>query len=174
VEGHAAGPETACLSLADRHSVDAELAADPDRIEAMGDGELVAEARRVAYRLDPLSVVERRRRAEAERRVTLRPAPDVMTQLSALLPVKDGVAIYAVLKREADRLRAAGDERSRGQIMADTLVERVLSDPSPQRGRRPGLMINLVVSDQVLLGTSNEPGHVDGYGPVPAAWCASG
>ncbi len=160
--------ETACLSLADRHTVDAELAANPDRIESMGDRELVAEARKLAYRLDPQSFVERRRRAEADRRVTLRPAPDVMSQLSALLPVKDGVAIYAVLTREADRLRAAGDERSRGQIMADTLVERVLCDPSPQREGRPGLMINLVVSDQVLLGTSNEPGHVDGYGPVPA------
>lgn len=160
--------ETACLSLTDRHAVDAELAGNPDRIEAMGDGELVAEARRAAYRLDPRSFVERRRRAESERRVTLRPAPDVMTHLSALLPVKDGVAVYAVLTREADRLRAAGDERSRGQIMADTLVDRVLSDPSPQRSRRPGLMINLVVSDQVLLGTSDEPGHVDGYGPVPS------
>ena len=160
--------ETACLSLADRHAVDAELAANPDRIEAMGEGELVAEARKIAYRLDPHSVVERRRRAEAQRRVTLRPAPDVMSQLSALLPVKDGVAIYAVLKREADRLRAAGDERSRGQIMADTLVERVLSDPTPQRAGRPGLMISLVVTDQVLFGTSDEPGHIDGYGPVPA------
>ena len=160
--------ETACLSLADRLAVDAELAANPDRIEAMGDGELVAEARRLAYKLDPESFVERRRRAEAERRVTLRPAPDVMSQLSALLPVKDGVAIHAVLTREADRLRAAGDERSRGQIMADTLVERVLSDPSPQRGRRPGLVINLVVSDAVLFGTSDEAAHVDGYGPVDA------
>lgn len=102
--------ETACLSLADRLAVDATLAANPDQIEAMGDGELVAETRKLAYRLDPESSVERRRRAESGRRVTLRPAPDVMTHLSALLPVKDGVAIHAVLTREADRLRAAGDE----------------------------------------------------------------
>ena len=55
-----------------------------------------------------------------------------MSQLSTLLPVKDGVAVWAVLGREADRARAAGDQRSRGQIMADTLVRRVLS---PRRGR---------------------------------------
>ncbi len=159
--------ETACLSLEDRLAVDAELAANPERIEAMGDAELVAEARALAYRLDPHSVVERRSRAERDRRVTLRPAPDVMAQLSTLLSVKDGVAVYAVLGREADRLRAAGDERSRGQIMADTLVARILTADGAA-GTGPGAMINLVVSDRVLGGDSDDAGHVEGYGPVPA------
>ena len=158
--------ETACLGLADRREVDARLAGNAERIEAMGDGELVAEARRHAYELDAESVVQRRRRAEADRRVTLRPAPDVMSQLSACLPVKAGVAVYAVLTREADRLRAAGDPRSRGQIMADTLVDRVVSGEGG--GTRPGVMINLVVSDQTLWGGNDEAGHVDGYGPIPA------
>ena len=43
-----------------------------------------------------------------------------------------------------------------------------LTDPALQRGRRPGLMINLVVSDAVLFGTSDEPAYVDGHGPVDA------
>jgi hypothetical protein len=159
--------ETACLSRDDRLTVDAELAGNPERFEAMGDGELVVEARKIAYRLDPESVVARRSKAERERRVSLRPAPDVMSQLSALLPVKDGVAVHAVLTREADRLRAAGDERSRGQIMADTLVQRILST-RPATDTKPTVMINLVVSDQVLLGTSDDPAYVEGYGPIPA------
>jgi hypothetical protein len=159
--------ETACLSLADRQSVDAELAGNPERIEAMGDGELVAEARKAAYRLDPESVVQRRRRAERELRVSLRPAPDVMSQLSALLPVRDGVAMHAALTREADRLRATVDVRSRGQIMADTLVQRVLSTSSTSDSG-PSVMINLVVSDRVLWGESDDAAHVEGYGPVPA------
>ncbi len=92
--------ETACLSLEDRLTVDAELASDPDRIEAMGIGELEAAAKKLAYQLDPESFVERRARAEADRRVTLRPAPDVMSQLSALLPVKTGVAVYGTLKQK--------------------------------------------------------------------------
>lgn len=160
--------ETACLSVNDRRKVDRDLAGNPERIEAMGDQELRNEARKLAYKLDPEAFVERRRRAESDRRVTLRPAPDVMSQLSALLPVKDGVAVIATLTREADRLRSAGDPRSRGQIMADTLVQRVLTDTTPQRGRKPGLMINLVVSDAVLFGASDEAAHVDGYGPIPA------
>jgi hypothetical protein len=131
----------------------------------MGDGELVAAAREAAYELDPVSFVERRRRAEADRYVSLRPAPDVMSQLSALLPVKDGVAVWAVLGREADRARAAGDERSRGQIMADTLVRRVVSPGEAER--QVPLMINVVVSDSVLLGDDHGFGWVERYGPVP-------
>ncbi len=157
--------ETACLSRADRAEVDRRLAGDPDVLEAMGDGEIVAAAREVAYELDPVSFVERRRRAEADRRVSLRPAPDVMSQLSALLPVKDGVAVWAVLSREADRRRSAGDERSRGQIMADTLVQRVLN-PGEGQSAVP-LMINVVVADSVLLGDDHGFGWVEHYGPVP-------
>ena len=101
--------ETACLSVEDRLTVDAELAADPDRLEAMGIGELEAEAKKLAYRLDAASFVERRARAEADRRVTLRPAPDIMSQLSTLLPVKTGVAVYACLSEAATEAIAAGD-----------------------------------------------------------------
>ena len=157
--------ETACLSRADRLEVDRRLAADLDAIERMGDGDLVGRARELAYELDPVSFVERRRRAEADRRVSLRPAPDVMSQLSALLPVKDGVAVWAVLGREADRARAAGDDRSRGQIMADTLVRRIL-DPG-EGDRAVPLMVNVVVPDSVLLGDDNGFGWVEHYGPVP-------
>jgi hypothetical protein len=157
--------ETACLSRADRLEVDRRVAGDLDLLEAMGDGELVGRAREVAYELDPVSFVERRRRAEADRRVSLRPAPDVMSHLSTLLPVKDGVAVWAVLSRVADQRRAAGDERSRGQIMADTLVRRILS---PGEADRPAsLMINVVVPDSVLLGDDNGFGWVEHYGPVP-------
>ena len=56
--------ETACLSREDRAEVDRRVAGDPDVLEAMGDGEIVARAREAAYELDPVSFVERRRRAE--------------------------------------------------------------------------------------------------------------
>lgn len=162
--------ETACLSLEHRRHIDAALAAHPARVEAMGDGELVGECKRLAYKLDPASFVERRRRAEADRRVTVGPAPDVMSHLSALLPVKDGVAVYAVLSRHADALINDGDVRARGQIMADTLVERILSPTVAANGAGTGVgvMINLIVSDEVLLDGGSGAAYVQGYGPVPA------
>ncbi len=159
--------ETACLTLEDRLTVDFELAADPDRLEAMGIGVLEAEAKKIAYRLDAASFVERRARAEADRRVTLRPAPDVMSQLSTLLPVKVGVAVYASLSEAATEAIAAGDPRSRSQLMADTLVDRILGGAGAS-GATVGVMINLVVTDQTLFAGGHEPGWVDGYGPVPA------
>ena len=40
-----------------------------------------------------------RRRAEADRMVSIRPAPDTMTYVTALLPVAQGVGVYAALNR---------------------------------------------------------------------------
>jgi hypothetical protein len=114
--------ESACLEVDDRRALDAELCADPARLDGLGDARLVAAAKQIADRLDPHAVVERAAKAESERTVTIRPAPDTMTYLTALLPVAQGVSVYAALRRAADT--SAGG-RARGQVMADTLVERV-------------------------------------------------
>lgn len=156
--------ETACLTLEDRKQVDRVLAADADALERMGDREVAAAAGRLAADLDPASVAERRRRAEADRNISLRAAPDTMTYLTGLLPVAQGVAAFAALTREADSRRAAGDPRSKGQIMADTLIERVTGQTAADD---VPVTVNLVVSDQTLFGDGEEA-HVDGYGPIPA------
>lgn len=161
--------ETACLSRVDRAEVDRAVASDLDVLEAMGDRQLYGRARGLADELDPVAAVERRRRAEADRRVTLRAVPDTMAQLTTLLPVKVGVAVWAVLSREADRQRSMGDGRSRGQIMADTLVSRVLNPGASATGASSPvpLLINVAVSDSVLLGDDDGSGWVEHYGPVP-------
>jgi hypothetical protein len=88
--------------LRHRQVVDRALAGDPEALAAMGDGELVTEAKKLAYRLDPQAFVRRRARAESDRHVSVRPAPDVMTHVSALLPVKDGVGVHATLTAAAE------------------------------------------------------------------------
>ncbi|HEX4976259.1 MAG TPA: DUF222 domain-containing protein [Nocardioides sp.] len=174
--------ETAYLSREHRAVIDAELAG-PDGIEAlagMSDREVVAAAQRIAYRLDARAVTDRARRAETQRRVTLRPAPDTMSYLTGLLPVAQGVACLAVLTRAADAARAAGDERSRGQVMADTLVAALdaferpaqgahtpVSDPT---GPAASVALQLVMTDRALLAGADEPAHLTGYGTVPAGW----
>ncbi|WP_345151597.1 HNH endonuclease [Arthrobacter ginkgonis] len=159
--------ETACLSLEDRRRVDDELAGDDVGLDRMGNRALVGAVRRLAYRLDPHAVVKRARKAESERTVTCRPAPDTMMYVTALLPVKQGVAAYAALSRAADSQRAQGDARSGGQIMADEFVQRLTglkhADAVP-------LAVNLIMTDRTLLHGDVEPAHLDGYGVVPAQW----
>ncbi len=62
--------ETACLSLPDRLTVDAVVAGDPERLEAMGERELVKAVQAKAYELGPESFVARRRKAETDRHVS--------------------------------------------------------------------------------------------------------
>jgi hypothetical protein len=119
--------ESACLSRADRILFDKEIAGDPAALTGLGTKALTARAKFIALRLDTASVVARARRAESERCVTIRPAPDTMTYLTALLPVAQGVAAYAALTRAADSARATGDPRTRGQVMADELIARIVA-----------------------------------------------
>jgi hypothetical protein len=97
-------------------AVDEQVAGDVRAMESMIERQIANAARAAGIALDNRSVAERRRRAEADRHVSMRPMPDVMAELRTLLAVRDGVAVWAVLSREADRLRAAGDQRSRQQI----------------------------------------------------------
>lgn len=158
--------ETACLSAADRCAVDEELAPDVGTLAGVGDRTLVATARSAAYRRDPRSVTQRAAQAATVRHVSLRPAPDTMCYLTALLPVSAGVAVQAALARNADSLRAGGDPRSRGQIMADDLVERVTGTP----GGIAGVEIQLVMTDRTLFEGDGEPARLPGYGVVPGGW----
>ncbi|MGF6835205.1 hypothetical protein QF015_003400 [Paenarthrobacter sp. TE4293] len=158
--------ETACLSVEDRCAVDEELAADAGTFIGAGDNAITAAAKAAAYRRDPRTVSQRASYAATERTVSLRPAPDAMTYLTALLPVAHGVAVYAALSRKADSARSSGDSRIRGQVMADTLVERVTG----RRGGISGVDLQLVMTDRALFQGDAEPARIQGYGIVPAEW----
>ena len=155
--------ESACLDVEDRRRLDAELCADVDTLDGMGDARIVAKAKEIAARLDAQAVVDRAAKAEADRTVTIRPAPDCMTYVTVLLPVRMGVGLYAALKRTAE---TTFDDRSRGQIMADTVFERVTGCPAQQPA---SVALNLVMSDAALWGQDNAPAVLDGYGPIPAS-----
>ncbi len=118
--------ETACLSREHRGQVDVEIAADRSRLEGVGDSRLVAQVKKAAYRLEPRAATERAVKAAADRRVTLRPAPDCMAYLTQLLPITAATACYAALQRAADAAPAAGEDRTRAQRMADEAMNRLL------------------------------------------------
>lgn len=179
--------ETACLTVEDRAQVDAELA---DRLPTMSAAQVRGAAWGAACRLDPAAAAARCAKAADDRCVSIRPAPDTMTYVSALLPVKDGVACFAALNIATNAAKATGDPRSRGQLMADTFVERVTgrrpagapsTDPSdasaasattgptasatadpadPASGT--AVEVHLVVTDKTLLAGGDDPALITG------------
>ncbi|MCV7202176.1 DUF222 domain-containing protein [Mycolicibacterium peregrinum] len=155
--------ESACLTVEDRRVLDAEMCGDVTKLDGLGNGRIEAEAKKIAYRLDPQAFVDRMAKAAEDRDVWIRPAPDCMARLTVLLPVQKGVGVYAALKRSAD---TTFDGRTRGQVMADTVAERVTGRPAdvPEP-----VAVNLLLSDQTLLAGDDNPGVVEGYGPVPAS-----
>ena len=91
----------------------------------------------------------RRAAAEADRHVSVRPAPDVRTRLSALLPVKDLDKTKAALRGIQERFEAAGmvprndGKRIEGAHAIRRYPQRVGEGgagrhPHPEPGERPG------------------------------------
>ncbi len=185
----------------------------------MGDARSRHAAAGIAGRLDPAAVLAKIRGAVADRRVSIRPAPDTMLRFSALLPVGPGMGAYFSLRHAGDLGRAEGDERTLDQFMADELVARLTNPPAgaangmtattdPSAGvadpaapgpsatggsgtgvgaatepaeptgcdtygapTEPGgsIDLQLVMTDRALLDGDDEPAHITGYGPIPAA-----
>nr|ABP45374.1 HNH nuclease [Mycolicibacterium gilvum PYR-GCK] len=157
--------ESACLSVEHRRQLDAELCGDPSRVAGWGNKRVEAEAKRIAARLDVAAVVERNDRAVKDRCVSTRPAPHNMVYVTLLMPLAQGIGMYAALRRHGEM---TVDGRSLGQVMTDTAFERITgrsaAAPVP-------VELNLVMADTTLAGDDDCPGWLDGYGPVPAGFC---
>ena len=154
--------ESACLTVKDRRRLDNELCADPNALEGFGDARITAEAKKIAYRLDPQAVVDHAAKAPKDRYVSVRPAPEGMTFVTACVPMPQGVAVYATLDKA---VKTNADDRTRGQVMADTLVERITGRPAEEP---VPVTVSVVLSDDTLVDGGDDAATVEGYGPVPA------
>ena len=162
--------ETSHLSAEHRALIDELVCGDLRSLGGLGGKRLTARVKELASRLDVHACVKRLAKAESERCVSVRPAPDLMVHLTALVPMKQGIQAYAQLKAHADAAKGAGDERSGGQIMADTLIERVTGR---DKADQVPVAVNLLVSDETLLAGGSAPsvlleGAAAGAGTVPA------
>ena len=155
--------ETRHLDAVQRRSVDGSVTAAG--IEKLGVRAAAQCARKHAYEVDPAGYVQRGRTERKHRRVSLRAAPDTMALLTGYLPVEQGVACWAALRQRADTLQAAGDARSRDQIMADLLVERLTGQAAAEDVNvEVQLMMPL---DSLLDPTVERAAQLLGFGPLP-------
>lgn len=149
-----------------RRKADEELCADAGTLNGMGSHRIRDIVRRVAYSLDPRGTLARIASAAQDRRVTVRPLPDCMAQVSIVLPVAQAVGMYAALKRAADGIVGVGAEvRTRSQAMAD--LAHGLITGTESGGAQP-VAINLTMSSEVLLGGKGGVAHLRDGGEIPA------
>lgn len=142
--------------------MDSDLAAE---LATMSPREAEIAARRRSYAIDAESALRRSRTSRGDRRVSIRPAPDTMALVTGFVPVEQGVAAYASLNREARAAKSAGDERSLGQIMSDTFIERLTGQATASA---VSAEIAITVTADALLAGDDIPAQIPGYGPLPA------
>lgn len=167
-QAFAVAREIAHLDPAQRGAVDEDLTNLPGGLAGLGDEKLRLAVRRSCLRIAADAEERRHRRARADRHVTTRLLDDGTGRVTAIVTAEHLVAVRAVLDQEAAAARAAGDERTGGQVRADTLVHRLTGhdpvEPLPVR-------VNLVVAAESLLAGGDEPAHVLGLGWLPAGLC---
>jgi hypothetical protein len=156
--------ETRHLNAEQRAAVDQQLVSAG--VSKLGFKAATLCVRKTAYEADRQGYVQRGRTERKHRRVGMRPAPDTMAVLTGYLPVEQGVACYAALQQHADATVASGDGRSRDQIMADTLVERLT-------GQTHAADVNIELQLLMPLDTLTDPDKdsaavIPGQGPLPA------
>jgi hypothetical protein len=155
--------ETRHLDPETRRQVDEQLLTA--EITKLGFKAATACVRKTAYEADRQAYVQRGRTERKHRRVGMRPAPDTMAILTGYLPVEQGIACYTALQQHADTAVATGDARTRDQIMADTLVERIT-------GQTTAADINIELQLMMPLDALINPDKpsaavIPGYGPLP-------
>lgn len=119
-------------------------------------------ARRVIA-ADPGAAEVRRARATADRRISLMPLPDGVSELTALLPSIQARQIYDTANAIAAGA-GADDRRTMDQRRADALFDLLVGRADP-----PQVHVQVMVPVDTLLDAGAEPGVVPGIGPITSS-----
>jgi hypothetical protein len=124
-------------------------------------------AKKLREKMHPDSTTERHVRAVADRYVAVEPARDGMAYLIAFLPAPEAFAIMNRLQMGAQAMKCPGETKTQMQLQTDFFTDLLLNCDVPD-GPRKGIVPTVLVSVPVLtlLGTSEEPGSLEGYGPI--------
>ncbi|NYD68808.1 HNH endonuclease signature motif containing protein [Agromyces atrinae] len=140
--------------------------------------QLQRRARTLRERLHPDSITTRHQSAVAKRRVGLTHTHDGMSWLNAYLPAATAITIDTRLSDIAGHLATADDEtRTLTQLRTDVFIDLLTGTPqtneptnpttAPRRRRGPRPTVMITVPALTLLGHTDEPATLDGYGPIP-------
>ncbi|GAA1535367.1 HNH endonuclease [Brevibacterium picturae] len=155
--------ETAWLTPEERLFVDEEL---KDRASVAGSRRLRTEARSLAANVSSDNAHERAEAASTGRHVSLQALNNGMAQLSATLPLQQAVAAYENLEAAAAERKLDGldFDRTRNQLMADVLVERLTGQGSASDVPTE---VHVVMEAESLFSDGQVPAWIPSYGPLP-------
>ncbi|MGH3847574.1 MAG: DUF222 domain-containing protein, partial [Pseudonocardiaceae bacterium] len=125
---------------------------------------------RTVARLDPDGVRERHVARKRGREITHREVGDGMALWGAYLPADQAAQLDQAVDAHAETLHEEGECRTLIQRRVDALVDLVLNQPGAggTSGGRGAAVVQVTVGLDALLGLSEEPGQLKGYGPVTA------
>jgi hypothetical protein len=126
-------------------------------------GQLRRDVKKLVLSVDADSAKKRAKKARAQRRVGVDPAPDGMATFWAVLPAADALGLYARVS-ELARGNRGNDDRSMEQLRADALTDLVWDNAGPAGAP----LVRIVLTDATLTGRDETPAELDGYGPIAA------
>ena len=150
--------------------------AAPDPARGCPAGELVpgrfrAKARTWRERHHPVSIETRHRKCAADRRVEFVPDNDGMAWFNTYLPAETAAGIWNRTTAAARALQGPDEPRTLTQLRADVAATLLLGgDDSGDGGSDvpvPRAQVLVTVPVMSLLGVTEEPAMLDGYGPIP-------
>lgn len=173
----------AAAVLLEAHFLDPE---DPHRAKGCPIGEMPAyrfrhKARIWRERHHPDSIEKRHSKGFDDRCLDLTSEPDGMARLSAYLSADAATAIWNRLTATARGLQGPAEARTLTQLRVDLFAAAILRTGSPAPAANPGgasaagladvpapkADVLVTVPVFALLGLTDEPAMLDGYGPIP-------
>jgi len=118
---------------------------------------------RAVIRIDAEAALMRAAANRADCRATMFPDADGVAILQVRGPAEQIVATYNSLDAWARGLRSTGDDRTVGQIMCQTLVERVTGRAHADT---IDVEVELVMDAKNFIGDDGGPVELTGYGPI--------
>ncbi|WP_104099375.1 HNH endonuclease signature motif containing protein [Cryobacterium sp. M96] len=124
-------------------------------------------ARVMRERQHPESITARHQKSVADRKVVFEPEPDGMASLYWFDSAEKVKAGYDRLTVMGMSLQGPNETRALTQLRADVFEDLIL-DGVTASGVGKGIRgsVHVTVPVMTLLGHSEEPGHLEGYGPI--------
>jgi hypothetical protein len=124
-------------------------------------------ARLLRERLHPETITARHQAQVSDRAVFFQPEADGMASLTWYDTADTLQAAYTRATDLAHSLQGPAEPRTLAQLRADALADLLIDGVTPA-GLGTGIRasVNVTVPVLTLLGHSEEPGHLEGYGPI--------